>query len=661
MGSARVSIPSGWEQVRLGEHPNRCVILARRVVYLGRQGATARCPAHRVGVTRAIQIEPLRSSFEQGVRFEKRPVRIAGMRVWRSAAPRASGRLTVVVPSLRVALTLPYGTNRRLSERVLKSIRGSGHQPPAGKVEAPSTAPRAKKPAQGRRSRAAVFAGGGFDACSAPTAETMSAWLQSPYRAVGVYIGGVNRGCAQPNLTPAWVTTVQGQGWHLIPTYVGLQAPCADPGYGQKIDPAQAGAQGGQAADDAINQGGALGLAADPIYLDMEQFPTSDPACVDAVKNFLQGWTNELHAKGWTAGVYGSASSTGKVLSDAIGSGYTEPDDLWYANWDGRPVTSGDPYVPDGAFAGHQRIHQYQGGHNESYGGATLNIDNDQVDGAVADPIPPYGYQLASVAAFSGPRLKHATDLGQAHLGEDAWVVVKAVNTGTETWQRGGDHPVRLGTWAPQDRTSAFSTSDWLNPNRAAGLVEESVAPGKTGTFVAHLRIPAGSSASDEHFNLVAEGATWMADQGILVHVQVLPYAWKLVSHKAFTGTGLKHRINLRRLHPGQSAYVLIRARNVGTGVWQPGGANPVRLGTWGPQDRSSPFRAKDWLTPNRPVGVRRAVAPGKTARLRLHLRAPRKRGRYTERFNLVAEGAAWMPAQHLVLRPRVIRARSHR
>ena len=46
-----------------------------------------------------------------------------------------------------------------------------------------------------------VFIGLGFDACTAPSTRTMAAWGSSPYRAVGVYIGGLNRGCSQPNLT----------------------------------------------------------------------------------------------------------------------------------------------------------------------------------------------------------------------------------------------------------------------------------------------------------------------------------------------------------------------------------------------------------------------------------------------------------------------------
>ena len=78
-----------------------------------------------------------------------------------------------------------------------------------------------------------------FDACTTPSLSTMTTWWQqSPYEAVGIYIGGSSRACAQPNLTATWVTTVVDQGWNLIPIWVGPQAPCtnfskrisADPG-----------------------------------------------------------------------------------------------------------------------------------------------------------------------------------------------------------------------------------------------------------------------------------------------------------------------------------------------------------------------------------------------------------------------------------------------
>ena len=68
-----------------------------------------------------------------------------------------------------------------------------------------------------RLASAGAFVGQGFDACSAPSSRTMSAWSSSPYRALGIYIGGVNSACSQPNLTASWVAAQVAAGWHFIP------------------------------------------------------------------------------------------------------------------------------------------------------------------------------------------------------------------------------------------------------------------------------------------------------------------------------------------------------------------------------------------------------------------------------------------------------------
>ncbi len=43
----------------------------------------------------------------------------------------------------------------------------------------------------------------------------------------------------------------------------------------------------------------------------------------------------------------------------------------------------GDPYVSDTYWTNHQRLHQYQGGHRETWGGITIDVDSSFVDGAV--------------------------------------------------------------------------------------------------------------------------------------------------------------------------------------------------------------------------------------------------------------------------------------
>jgi Domain of unknown function (DUF1906) len=240
-------------------------------------------------------------------------------------------------------------------------------------------------PVRSRKTTAArsgtVFTGEGFDACSAPSARTMNAWKESPYRAVGVYIGGLNRACTQPNLTPEWVAAQTAAGWHLIPTWVGLQAPTSACSSCGKLSASQATAQGVAEAEAAVEAANAVAMGpGSPIYFDMESYSQTSSATA-ATLAFLEAWTDKLHQLGYVSGVYSSSASGIEDLAGRLGSGYELPDHLWIANWNGSTSTA-DPVVPASAWALHQRIHQYRGGHNETYGGVTINIDNDYVDAA---------------------------------------------------------------------------------------------------------------------------------------------------------------------------------------------------------------------------------------------------------------------------------------
>lgn len=231
-------------------------------------------------------------------------------------------------------------------------------------------------------SAASTFAGLGFDACATPSRREMSAWEGSPYRTLGVYIGGGNRGCSQPNLTASWVAEQIAAGWHLIPTYVGLQAPTSSCGSCAKLSAAAATSQGVTEANDAVEQARAVAIGpGSPIYFDMESYSSGGSASI-ATLNFLAAWTARLHALGYLSGVYSSGASGVADLVAKVGSGYLEPDDIWVANWNGSAGSS-DPYLPSTAWLGH-RIRQYRGGHDETYGGVTINIDNDYVEGDTA-------------------------------------------------------------------------------------------------------------------------------------------------------------------------------------------------------------------------------------------------------------------------------------
>jgi glycoside hydrolase-like protein len=256
------------------------------------------------------------------------------------------------------------------------------------------------------QARAGLYSGYAFDSCSAPSLAAIQAWSASPYRGLGIYIGGVNRACKQTQLNAGWVQQTLALGWNLLPLYVGLQAPCVSQSGLQRLStaPATAAQQGRAAADDAAGGAFTLGLpAGSPIWFDMEGYKLGDATCTSAVQSFVGGWNAELRARGYVPGVYGSAAST---IRDVSAAG-VQPDLVWIANWNGVESVFGDQYVSDALWTNHQRIHQYKGGHRETYGGVTIDIDSNIVDSAVVGggtppPPPPTPVPAGQVSSGDG-------------------------------------------------------------------------------------------------------------------------------------------------------------------------------------------------------------------------------------------------------------------
>jgi hypothetical protein len=339
-----VHVPQGYRVVRVGAHSRTCVRLDRRVVYLGGPSTEQRCPAGALlGKRRAIVI---------GAHGR----RITGDSPALSRAAALSGPATGALSRPR-----PSAARASASRAATASVGGS------------------------------VFTGLGFDTCSTPSSKAMAAWAESPFRGVGIYIGGENSACSQPNLSASWVSAQTTAGWHLILTYVGLQAPTSSCSSCAKLTTVAAGSQGAAAAEDAVAEAVALGIGAgSPIYFDMESYSPTTSA-TKAVLSFLEAWTDKLHELGYVSGVYSSSGSGIVDLANQYGTAYSSPDNIWIANWNNQENTL-DSAVPSTAWPNHQRIHQFRGGHDDTYGGVTINIDSDYVDGAtVGVGTPPVG------------------------------------------------------------------------------------------------------------------------------------------------------------------------------------------------------------------------------------------------------------------------------
>ncbi|MFC5909002.1 glycoside hydrolase domain-containing protein [Streptacidiphilus monticola] len=221
-----------------------------------------------------------------------------------------------------------------------------------------------------------VFTGKAFDACTAPSLATMTAWRSaSPYGAAAVYIGGPTRACGQANLTSSWVSSVHAAGWELIPLYAGSQADCG-------------GTMGSGSADgaQAVADAAALGMrAGSAVYLDMEAYDTSDAACVQAVTSYVRAWVAAVHARGYWAGYYSySHSGTNAIIAAKNAGTPGLPDALWYADYDGAADTVSGWPGSGGQWTGHRRGHQYTVNSKETYGGRTVTVDRDAWDAPVA-------------------------------------------------------------------------------------------------------------------------------------------------------------------------------------------------------------------------------------------------------------------------------------
>ncbi|MER6398023.1 DUF1906 domain-containing protein [Kitasatospora sp. NPDC001603] len=354
-------MPADWPVIDLTADPTACVRFDQHAVYLGTPGTRQDCPAHLVGRTEALLLEPGAEGAPSATTVSEidREVRVTAPGV---TATGVYGDDQALVRTILASAGFPAGPARKPGPAAAAPAAGA----PATGSAAATTAAAPALPADATR-----YTGKGFDACTAPDSAAMSAWrADSPYQAVGIYIGGAARACAQPNLTAAWMQQQYTAGWRFLPVYVGAQAS-------RITSPA---AQGTAAADDAVAQAAALGLGPGSVlYYDMESYNVA--AYSGVVQPFLSAWTTELHALGYNSGLYSSAATgmADLVATAASGKGYAMPDALFTARWNGVADTA-DPALPSTAWAGHQRAHQYDGNATETWGGVTIGIDRDYLD-----------------------------------------------------------------------------------------------------------------------------------------------------------------------------------------------------------------------------------------------------------------------------------------
>jgi Domain of unknown function (DUF1906) len=377
-GGLQLEVPAGWTVVDLASHPSACVRFDVPVVYLGTPGAVQDCPAVLQSRTEAILLQPMPSQTPYGT-VTLTPGAVPAL----TSDQVLAGEVVAQVTGSGALVTATFGTNPAVALDALRSLTITGAAPRAltlATTNATSVPAATTDPPPLDRSFTWHY-GRGFDACTAPDLSSMQTWLASPYRSIGIYVGGASRACSQTNLTASWVRSIATIGWKAQPIYVGLQAPCSTT-LTATMALGQEWTQGRAAALDAIAQAKALGIGrGSDIYYDMESYPQST-SCSGSVRAFLSSWTATLRYNGYSSGVYSSLySGIADLANGAAQPGFVGPDKIWIADWNNMANVYGyAPSVADSQWAPYSRMHQYLGGHNESYGAVTINVDSSYLD-----------------------------------------------------------------------------------------------------------------------------------------------------------------------------------------------------------------------------------------------------------------------------------------
>jgi hypothetical protein len=373
-------VPRSWPVIDLDGSQQTCVRFDKHAVYLGDPASDQSCPSLLVGTTQALLIRPGATSLARS-----------------SVEDPVARQITVTAP--RIEVTATFDTDPGQVDRILASASlpapvvdmpdpaaaataaVAGPSGPAPVPPAPFSMVLTSLTLQAKTQTAAAaslsskianYRGLGFDACTAPSAAYMSTWRRtSPYRAIGVYIGGSDVACAQPNLTSKWLEAEAAAGWRFMPMYVGPQAEFGELG----VHP---GHQGRAAANDAVAQAERLGLGAGtPLYYDMEAYASGENG---KVLRFLSSWTSRIQALGYASGVYSSSSAAVTALARQYSTHrYALPDVIFDALWNGAENTA-DPVLTAKEWADHHRVHQFSGNVAQSYGGDPMNIDQDYLN-----------------------------------------------------------------------------------------------------------------------------------------------------------------------------------------------------------------------------------------------------------------------------------------
>jgi hypothetical protein len=122
----RFQVPGDWPVYDLSKDPTRCVRFDQHAVYLGHAGAEQDCPAHLVGRTEAVQVEPIDATSRMTAARAKTPAEINGSAVRLDPSSGITRSLVAAFDSAGIVATVTFSSSDALAQKVLHSFERSG-------------------------------------------------------------------------------------------------------------------------------------------------------------------------------------------------------------------------------------------------------------------------------------------------------------------------------------------------------------------------------------------------------------------------------------------------------------------------------------------------------------------------------------------------------
>ena len=242
------------------------------------------------------------------------------------------------------------------------------------------------------------FTGYGFDQCLAPTQKAMNRWLKnSPFLAVGIYISGDSRGLPRASPTSprpgSRPSSRRAGGCCRSPSARRRPAAPRFPRYDddETIRPTRGpnggyptpGRQGSRGGGKPSWPPPALGIVpGSTLWYDLEGFDHTRRDCRESALAFLSAWTNRCTPSATSPA---STPAPGPASRCSTTRRVNRPAALHAARPDldrplGRRGQHQHVVHPQRRWHPAGRMKQYQGGHNETWGGVTINIDRNFLD-----------------------------------------------------------------------------------------------------------------------------------------------------------------------------------------------------------------------------------------------------------------------------------------